>query len=401
MLDGHDVICLASQAWRSHWCTPQQIASRLARKARVLYVEPPRSPLWRVRRAATQSVERAGPPREVMPNVWVLTMPAVFAPMELYRRVPWLRDLNNRLMGRFVEAAARELGLHEPVAWNYLITYQGAPLLRRAALLVYDCIDEWAGGTDDASLKRYFSHLDTRLCREADVLFVGSQSLAASRRNVNACQLLVPQGVDLAHFLAPPAGTPLPADLAGLPRPVLGLVGVLNRERVDVPLLCRLAEQHCGGSVVLVGPVWDGLDVATLARRPNIHLLGNKPREQLGAYLAGFDVCLLPYLINDFTRNIFPLKLFEYLACGKPFVATAVPACSEFPRLIRTAQDHGGFLAAAEAALAEHDPALRAERIALARENDWDRRADDKARFVVQALSRRAAGAPRWQGVAA
>lgn len=368
----------------------------------MLYVEPPRSPLWRVRRAPTQSNERAGPPREVQLNLWVLTMPAVFAPMALYRHMPWLRRWNNRLMGRYVRAASDELALIDPVAWIYLITYQGAPILKDAPLSVYDCIDEWAGGTEDPSLQRFFAGLDERLCRESDVLFAGSRLLAEARRELNTCQRLVPQGVDLAHFLPPRPGTPRPEDLAALPRPVLGLVGVLNRERVDVPLLCRLAAAHREGSIALVGPAWEGLDVATLARQPNIHLLGNKPRESLGAYLAGFDVCLLPYLINDFTRNIFPLKLFEYLASGKPFVSTAVPACSEFPRLIRVAHSHEEFVRAVDEALREDDAELRAERIALARQNDWDRRMRDKARFVAQELERRTArqDGAQWRGVA-
>ncbi len=391
---GHDVICLASQAWDSHWCTPQQIASRVARGSRVLYVEPTRSPLWKFRKSPTQSTHAGGPPREVLPNLWVLTLPAVFAPMALYRRLSALRHLNNVVMSRLVERASARLGLRDPVAWIYQITYEGAPILRRCALTVYDCIDEWAGATSRPSLQRYFAQLDRALCIGADVLFVGSRSLAEPRRALNSCCELVPQGVDLQHFL-PPAHASLPADLSDLPGPVIGLVGVLNRERVDVELVCKLARRYPHGSIVLVGPVWKGLDVQRLSSEPNIHLLGNKPREELGRYLAGFDVCMLPYLINDFTRNIFPLKLFEYLASGKPFVSTAVPACAEFPGLIRVAPDHDSFLDNVDSALAEDDSAIQAKRIALARENDWDRRTSDKARLVARELQRRRPADPQ------
>lgn len=386
-LEGRDIVCLGSQSWGSHLCTPQQIMSRLAPSSRVLYVEPLRSPAWKMKRAATQSKQPPGL-REVAPNVWVLTLPSAFVPLALYARVPALRWINHRLMSRWVRQAAEGLGFRDAIAWVYQVTHQGAPLLRQAPLTVYDCIDEWAGATTHPLLQRYLADLDRRMCEEADLLFLGSQGLAAPRRALNPRHALVPQGVDLRHFLPPEDPTP-PADIAALPGPVLGLVGVLNRERVDVALLCHLADQRPGWSIALVGPVWDGLDVASLQQRPNIHLLGNKPPHELGRYLAAFDVCLLPYLINDFTRNIFPLKLFEYMASGKPFVATPVPACAEFPRLIRTAEGPAGFLAAVDEALATDDAALRDERIATARANDWDRRAADKARFVADHLASR------------
>lgn len=396
-LEGRDVVCLASQSWESHWCTPQQIVSRLATASRVLYVEPMRSPLYWFKRGATQSRRRGGAAVQVAPNIWLLTLPPVFIPLEAYRRLPWLRHFNNWLLSLLVWRSMRSLGIERPIVWVYLITVAGAPLLRRADAVVYDCIDEWSGATSDPGEKRYFTDLDQQLCSSADILFVGSRSLEKNRRHLNARTALVPQGVDLAHFL-PAATFVMPADMAPLARPVIGLVGVLNKERIDIDLLCHLAQQRPHWSIVLVGPVWKGLDVEALARFPNIHLLGNKPREELGRYVESFDVCMLPYLINDFTRNIFPLKLFEYLASGKPFVATPIPACEEFPRLIRTADGPADFLAAVEAALAEDDSALRDERIAQARENDWDRRTADKARFVSAWLAGRRGEPPPAAG---
>lgn len=395
-LAGRDIICLASQSWDSHWATPQQICSRLARQSRVLYVEPLRSPLWALRNSGTQTLRRAGPAEQVMDSLWVLTLPPVFVPLELYRRMPALRRLNNIMMSLFVRRAAERLGLRDAIVWLYMITHQGAPLLRHCALLVYDCIDEWAGGTADVSLQQYFTQLDRQLCADCDVLFVGSRQLLAARHMLNDNHALVPQGVDLAHFL-PPSDPQLarPPDMQGIQQPVIGLIGVLNAERIDIALLEHMARTHPEWSVVLIGPVWQGLDTTALARHANIHLLGNKPRAQLGRYLAAFDVCMLPYLINDFTRNIFPLKLFEYLAAGKPFVSTAVPACSEFPRLIRVASTHGEFVAAVSAALAEDGVALRDERIALARANDWEHRVADKSRIVARRLGH--ARAPQQQ----
>lgn len=388
-LAGRDIICLASQAWGSHRCTPQHIAERLAHGSRVLYVEPLRSPLVRFSRSSTQTRSPAGPPRQVLPNVWVLTLPPVFVPLVAYARIPPLRRINNALMSAMVGRAAAALGLSDTIAWVYQPTHQGAALLRRSALTVYDCIDEWAGATEDPLLKRYLGGVDKAMCATADVLFVGSQGLAAPRTPLNHVHALIPQGVDLAHFLPPRPEVEPPADMRAVGRPIIGLVGVLNRGRLDVELICMIADTRPDWTIVLVGPVWEGLDTAPLEARKNVRLLGNKPPQELGRYLAAFDVCMLPYLINDFTRNIFPLKLFEYLASGKPFVSTAVPACAEFPRLIRVADSHAAFLAALDAAVDENDSALRAERIAVACENDWDRRTADKAVFIAKHLQGR------------
>lgn len=384
-----DIVCLASQAWDSHRCTPQQISERLGEHTRVLYVEPLRSPLVRFSRSATQSRRRATVLESVAPQVWRLTLPAVFMPLVAYARWPFLRRYNNALMSWMVNRVVRRLGLVDPIVWIYQPTHEGAPLVDRACFTVYDCIDEWAAATPVPRLQSFLSDLDRRLCESADLLFVGSSGLAESRIKLNASHALIPQGVDLRHFLAPADGTPAPDDLSSLPRPLVGLVGVLNKERVDVGLLCHLASAHPDWSLVLVGPVWEGLDTDALKRFSNIHLLGNKPPEQLGRYLAAFDVCLLPYIINDFTRNIFPLKLYEYLASGKPFVSTPVPACLEFPRLIRVAEGPAAFLQAVEQALEEDDLTLRNERIALAMANDWDRRAQEKLARVAEQLEAR------------
>ncbi len=388
-LQGRDIICLASQAWETHLCTPQQIMKRLAPDARVLYVEPLRSPAWALKAAATQSRAAAGPPRLIAPGLWVLTLPAAFIPLVLYARLRFLTAFNHWLMSRWVTKTAKELGFSNPVVWVYQVTHVGAPLLREANLTVYDCIDEWAAATPHPVLSRYLTELDRQMCQEADLLFLGSEGLAASRAALNAHHALIPQGVDLQHFL-PPVEPVTPADMTGMGRPVIGLIGVLTPQRLDIELLTFLARERPGWSIVLVGPVWQGLDTESLQRYPNIHLLGNKAPAELGVYLSAFDVCMLPYLINEFTRNIFPLKLFEYLASGKPFVSTPVPACMEFPELIRIGANPAEFLKEVEAALAEQDDDLKMARIELARANDWDKRALDKAALVAAALATRA-----------
>jgi glycosyltransferase involved in cell wall biosynthesis len=253
---------------------------------------------------------------------------------------------------------------------------------------VYDCIDEWAGLLSSSVLRQYVAKLDENLCRTCDFLFVGSQTLHSARVNLNPNILLVPQGVDFSLFKkASEADTEIPDDMRPIPHPIVGLTGVLNRDRLDVELLCYLADHQPEVSIVLIGPVWKGLRTEELQRRSNIHLLGNKQIEDLPRYLRTFDVSIIPYVLNDFTKNIYPLKLHEYMASGKPIVSTRIPAVAEFAGLVRIADDQEEFRQHIMAALAEHKENLVKKRIAVAAANDWEGRVEKKSQAVKTLLS--------------
>jgi glycosyltransferase involved in cell wall biosynthesis len=145
--------------------------------------------------------------------------------------------------------------------------------------------------------------------------------------------------------------------------------------------------------VVLIGPVKAGqVDESRLRRYPNVHFLGEKPRSDLPGYLKGMAVALVPYRANELTRNIFPLKLFEYLAAGLPVVVGGLPELRRFDGTIEVAdgpQDYPGLV---RRAIAGDGPEKRAERVALAAENTWDHRVEEISRLVAEALERQGKG---------
>jgi len=130
------------------------------------------------------------------------------------------------------------------------------------------------------------------------------------------------------------------------------------------------------------------VDEERLGRLPNVHLLGEKPRADLPGYLKGLAVALIPYKANELTRNIFPLKLFEYLAAGLPVVAGGLPELNRLAGTIGVAQGPQDYPALVRAAMAEDGPDRRAARVALAAENTWDHRVADISRLVEEALVR-------------
>jgi UDP-galactopyranose mutase len=188
------------------------------------------------------------------------------------------------------------------------------------AAVVYDCMDELSG-FKGASAE--LPERERQLLARADVVFTGGRSLYEAKRRLHPNVHAFPSSVDVAHFSkARTLGDDEPADQAALPRPRVGYVGVID-ERLDQELVDYVARSRPDWQVILVGPVVK-IDPARLPRRPNIHYLGQKTYDSLPTYLAGFDVALLPFALNDATRYISPTKTPEYLAAGCPVVSTPI-----------------------------------------------------------------------------
>lgn len=236
-------------------------------------------------------------------------------------------------------------------------------------VVVFDCMDELA---NFAGAPEGLREAEARLMKRADVVFTGGRTIHESKRDHNPNVRCFPSAVDAAHFArALDPQTSLPTDLADLPRPIMGYYGVVD-ERLDYDLIAQLADANGGGSVVLVGPTIK-VDPAALPARPNLHFLGQRSYDDLPAYLKGFDVCLMPWALNEATRTISPTKTLEYMAAGKPIVSTAVrDVVRDHGDLVLIAEDRGRFVELAMSALAGHDGArIEAERV-RAEQNSWD-----------------------------
>lgn len=184
-----------------------------------------------------------------------------------------------------------------------------------------------------------------------------------------------------------------PADLAVVPRPRIGYAGVIKKQ-LDLALLVRLALARPRHSFVLVGPVLNvsGKEehVARLRQSPNVFFLGAKPAEVLPAYVQHFDVCLMCYEVNDYTNYIYPLKLNEYLATGRPTVSSPIDAVRSFSEVVTIASTHAEWLEAIDVGLgvAANTPATVEFRQAYAHEHDWDALVERIAGLFHDALAR-------------
>lgn len=320
------LICFSHLRWHSVFQRPQQLMSRFAAERPVHFFE---EPVFH----ATAGLRVAPCPRT---GVNVVT-PLLPNPSDRAA----LRALLNAFMAEIGPAAA---WYYTPMAFAF-----SAHLPWQA--IAFDVMDELSAFRHaPADIKDW----EDALMRRADVVFTGGASLYAARRGRHRNLHCFPSGVDLAHFMSARAPLDQPADQAHLPRPLLGYFGVVD-ERLDMGLLAGMAARRPDWHFAMVGPVAK-LRPEELPQAPNIHWLGPKSYEELPRYLAHWDVALMPFAMNEATRFISPTKAPEYLAGGKRVLSTPVAdVVRRYAgiRAVTIAEGVEGFVAAAEAAMAE------------------------------------------------
>lgn len=274
-----------------------------------------------------------------------------------------------------------------PIVWYYTPMALGAlPTAIAPSLVIFDAMDDLASfrGAPPALRER-----EAAMFAAADLVFTGGPSLFAARRDRHRSVHCFPSGVDASHFGRAAGDIEPPAELASLVGPVLGFYGVLD-ERIDFELIAAVADARCDWQLALVGPLAK-ISEADLPRRPNITYFGQRRYADLPAFLAGFDVALLPFALNEATRSISPTKTLEYLAGEKPVVSTPIAdVVSLYGDVVRIAADAPDFIAAIDAALDEPPPE-RARRRAAGQAHlvahDWDAIAAGMASLITGAMT--------------
>lgn len=340
--------------------------------------------------------------RPLADNLFLYT-PYVLLHDLLALRVPGLPALNHRVLAKQVRGVLAKKGFRasERVAWvtdPRMVNYYG---VAQETVQVYECIDHVQAEVNGQRAKLEIARLEERVCRQADVVFCTARGLYEEKKAFNPNTHFVPNAADTGLLTkTQDPQTPIAASLRDLPHPIVGYLGTIN-EHTDIALLKQAAEARPEWTFVMIGPELskDASSSTLLAEYralPNVRFTGWVEREELPNYCKAFDVCVIPYRTDsDFNRYVNPEKMHEYIAMGKPVVATDIPEVRSHQHIIQIAQSSAQFVPCIERALAEDSPARIQERLRVAQENSWAARARQHSAIIERALTARRASSRR------
>ena len=383
MIEGKDII-IFSNDWGGDPLSKHQIALRLARKNRVLWVNSmgnrnPTVSAHDLRRVLKKLWQFCRGCRPVSNNIFRFC-PLVI-PFHGNRAARWI---NRRLLAWGLRRACRELGFRQLVTLTFVPNSVDVAGSLGEEHLIYYCVDEYSQftGADRTAIL----DMERRLMEKADLVVVSASRLYETKRGTNANTVLITHGVDVDHFRAAClAETPVPEDAATLPGPVIGFYGLIE-DWVDIEVIRHMATARPEWSFLMIGEV--KTDASAVRNLPNVHFPGRRPYQSLPGYCRRFDIAVLPFLVNELTLAANPLKLREYLAAGLPVVATPLPEVQKLGELVRAATTPAEFLAQCDSLLASgrHGPDM-----AVSRQMDaesWDGKVELLSELIMRLAGR-------------
>jgi glycosyltransferase involved in cell wall biosynthesis len=391
-VSGESFVFAAMMDFETNPQRPQHIASRLARANHVLYLESPFSLVGLLRNnfgEFSKLLRYFKGVRPRSPSLAMWTPPPNFHPFD---KVLWVSRLYARLVARGTSRALKRLHWAEtPIiyAMHPWSAWIGASLPHK--VLVLDWYAPWVEHWAHLLLKKRIwkpivkvnywlkKRAAVRALARADMILCGARLYQETAKTWGYQGLYLPNGAEMSMWKDASADLrPLPDDIAAVSGPRIGVICArIHRDLVDFDLILGVAQERPEWSWILIGqPIGD---VQRLRALPNIRLLGHKPYRDLPRYIAGFDLCAIPYLLRTTTQSGIPVKLLEYLPSGKPVITYPTPEVRSDPALrglFHYASTAREFIAAAETALKEDPRDLRNIRRSFIRQYDWDSLAD-------------------------
>lgn len=366
------IACFSSTHWQFLWQRPQQIMQRLSSYYNILYVDPPYpvSPVELAEREKQYPENLGARLKSIQNSLKILTPVKLAINADGMDNEDLARE-NARLVGAQIRKTLARLHWYQPLLWVYDLA--AVPILTELTGrgVVYDCVDSFAAFS---WADPHTSDWERKLLRRADVVITSARTLYQERREENPHIYLIPNAADFEHF-AKTSVTTEPGELRKIPHPRLAFVGAVY-EWLDMKLLAKLAQDHPAWSLVMIGPQQSGLELPEVS---NLYWLGTREYKLLPWYMQYFEVMLIPFLHNEVTDHANPIKFWEYLAAGKPVVATRLPEIPPIPGVTWLCDNYHQFQEGCLKALkVAADPILRAETSEKARNfariNSWDER---------------------------
>ncbi|MEM7281583.1 MAG: glycosyltransferase [Pseudomonadota bacterium] len=388
------IIYFGPEPWEGMWRNRHHLLWRLSKKHKILYVEPPLG--LKALRAQLKKQEvswseifkscRDNPVSEVKSNLYVMAAP-LCAPLS--GRFG-LRGVTRKRWHRVIAKAVAALGLKNLDVW--LSRPDMVSLIGQfdESTLTYHVVDEYLSysgvNSRNYEIKK---RAEEEILSKAHRVIVVSENLYKSKSPLNANTLLLPNAVDYEAYNEASLRPRIPPELEVLDGPILGYSGLISG-RLDLAMLSELSDRFSECNLVFMGqisPAGCESELELLKSKPNVRFLGVRPIDQVPHFVNGFDVCLVPYRDTKETDNLSPLKLYDYMALGKPIVTTRFPAAMPFTDHVYLAKSRGEFASLITDALAECATDRVQARKNIAKANSWDERVAKLMTFLNPQLA--------------
>jgi teichuronic acid biosynthesis glycosyltransferase TuaH len=333
-IKNRDIVLFSFQPWNSGIAFNfKEMAFELARYNRVLFIDRARdrnSILKTIFSVKPLVTENRGKLEWIQDNFWVLRPKSILESGNWspnYKLFDFFNRTNNKRLAAEIKNAIRTLDFKNCLLINDNDFFRGLYLksllpIRDYIFYIRDFL------TSQPYFKKYGPRCEIEMIRKADLVVTNSAWLAEYAGQWNPNSVNIGQGCNLGPFIKD--NQPEPEDMKAIPRPITGYCGAISSMRLDEGLLLHIASSLPDMSLVLVGPADSQFVKSQLRNNPNVYFLGIKKPEQISAYIHHFTVCINPQLINPLTIGNYPRKIDEYLASGKPVVATSTPAMEMF-----------------------------------------------------------------------
>lgn len=378
----YNFVVFSLSPWNINYgCNIKDISIELARRGhRVLYIDVPlkRKERWFMKdKPFVKEVNdrhRAGQSlKKIDENLWhylpdeILESVNSVSSASLFDAVNYI---NNKRFAKSIRKAIREVGFDEYVLLNDNEIYNGYHLKKmlNPSVYIYYLRDMLSAFV---YWKKHVTRLEPELIGQADVVVTNSEYLSAYAAKSNPKSYYVGQGCDVTQYMKRPAQADIDAVLKDIPRPIIGYVGALNSERLDIALIHAVASKMESLSFVLVGPEDEAFQASALHALKNVYFLGKKDVADLPKYIHGFDVAINPQALNEITIGNYPRKVDEYLAAGAPVVATKTHAMNPFRDHVYLGENAEDYCALITRALQENSPGKAQERSLFAGGHTW------------------------------
>lgn len=381
------IVCISTSNYYPIPTRKQNVMNRL-KEAEILYFDPPVTLLAPLKdpKAWSRLLAYREKGKKGKDNLTVYATPPV---LPFFNRVRWINRLNQWHLSRYVRRRMKETGFHSPVLWCYSPT--SCDLIENVPhqSVVYDCVDRhsaYPGMIDPAVV----DGMEADLARKADQVFCTAEGLYKTLKQYNDQTVLIPNGAAYELFSTVESlsqahqKSDQEHDQRPNKKPVFGFVGMLQ-ECIDTDCLLAVAKGFPEGEVVLIGRALPGVDLTSLQAQPNVRFKGLLPQGELPAEIAAFDVCLNVFREGDLSKDVSPLKFYEYLATGKPIVSTKVPdQVTDFADVVYIADGINDFVVNCREAVKEQDPIKRAKRMEYGKNSSWDERVTQMEQILTE-----------------